>query len=66
MKNINQNKTVIDSAMEIIEMDRKLRYAESEIQRLKRIEQDYFKLLNGSIKHNDKMMGNLLVSILNK
>jgi hypothetical protein len=66
MNNTKERNTIVDSAWDIIEMERKLRNTMARIRELENIEQKYYDLLTENIKHNDKMMANLLMATLAK
>ena len=66
MKYVKEEKTIVDYAQDILFMHNELRGAKREIQRLQKIEKEYLKLLDNSIKHSDIMMTNLLKATLTK
>jgi len=55
---------VVKNAHEILDMYDELLSLRAEVTRLREVEKQYDQLLRSSIKHNDEMMGHLLVAIL--
>lgn len=47
-------------ALEILAQEDYIEYLENEVQRLKGVEEKYDKLLIGTIRHNETMMGHML------
>lgn len=58
--------TVVDFAHQVINLDMRVRELEHENHILRGYQQQYFDLLNSSIKHNDVMIGNVLALCLTK
>lgn len=52
--------SVVDMAYEVLHMHRTILDQEAELEELRRYRQDYFDLLDSSIKHGEHMMGGLL------
>lgn len=53
-------KLVVQMAREILAMERDLIALEAEVERLDAIEQKYYKLLDDSIKHSEKMTAGMV------
>lgn len=57
-------KSLVAAANQIVLMDDEIHSLRSEVERLRGIQKEYYKFLNDSIKHNDVMMRNLLITCL--
>jgi hypothetical protein len=64
MKSNKYEKSVVDFAYEIIAMQEEILFLQEENERLKEYKAKYTKLLDDSIKHGHKMMGNVLSAYL--
>lgn len=55
---------VVKFAYQVIEMQGRIDYLESEVERLRQYERKYHEEIDASIKHGEKMMGNWLSLLL--
>ncbi len=55
---------VVDFAYQIINMQRRIKELECELQRVSKYEEEYRTILDGSIKHSETMMRNTIKMLL--
>lgn len=60
MKEMPRKMNVVDFAYQIIEMDKEIRSLRSEVIHLTQYKEDYFKLLQESVRHGEEMLGGIL------